>query len=170
MNVLPTNSVLGFILVDRGRKLVCRPALWFCGTGCFSFDFFSGWAFCCWKHAVCQPNLEVRQYTWNVEIPTFYCFKMTPSQYHNDAVIRANRTWIRKLRDPNADKLTSHFCAGLNSKSSIMFLKTLTTIAIICDVKVLPMELLTIMVSATSPMGWVVHPYNPYNPYNPYKP
>ena len=79
MNVLPTNSILGFILIDQGRKLVCRPALWFCGTGCFSFDFFSGWAFCCWKHAVCQPNLEVRQYTWNGEIPTFYRFKMTPS-------------------------------------------------------------------------------------------
>ena len=75
MNVLPTNSVLGFILVDR----FADQLFGFVARAAFRLTFFSGWAFCRWKHAVCQPNLEVRHYTWNGEIPTFYRFKMTPS-------------------------------------------------------------------------------------------
>ena len=38
---------------------------------------------------------------------------------HNDGILRANGQWINRLRDSNADKVVSHFCAGRQSQSHV---------------------------------------------------
>ena len=37
---------------------------------------------------------------------------MVMANYHHNLILRADGTWINKLRDPDADKVISHFCAG----------------------------------------------------------
>ena len=51
------------------------------------------------------PIMIVIVAAWEKLIQRSHIFKIT-------SIIRATNSWIAKLRDPNADKLISHFCAG----------------------------------------------------------